>query len=109
MPPRTAPFFVAAGEKHWNPEAADWRCGLMTERVAATFRVFDSNGAPRTLVEIWKPVGWLVSERQFRLSTGEPVEQLAGNVFVLLAGNELLTRSPRTVALEPALRRRSSG
>lgn len=34
----------------------------------------------------------MTSERKFRLSTGEAVEQLAQNVFVVLQTNELLTR-----------------
>jgi len=66
-----------------------------SERVAAVIRVRDRNGRHLTIFETWKPVGrlGLVAEQQFRLSTGEAVEQLAENLFVVLANNETLTRA----------------
>ena len=65
-----------------------------SERVTAAIRVTDSNGRQLTIFETWKPAGWLgwVAEQQFRLSTGEAVEQLAENVFVILTTNETLIR-----------------
>ena len=65
-----------------------------SDRVAAAIRARDGNGDVRTIFETWKPrdrLG-LVAERQFRLSTGEAIEQLAENVFVLLTTNETLVR-----------------
>jgi len=71
-----------------------------SERVAAAIRARDDNGRQLTIFETWKPAGWfgLVAERQFRLCTGEAVEQLAENVFVVLTTNETLVRVAKSAS-----------
>jgi hypothetical protein len=59
----------------------------------------EGSGNHRTVLERWHPVrGWLgrlVAERRPSLFTGEAVEQLAENLFVVLETNETLSRVRR--------------
>jgi hypothetical protein len=68
-----------------------WRNASEVVR-AATIAVRNSDGHRLIIFETWKSVGWLSAEREFKLATGEAVEQLAEDVFVLLATNETLRR-----------------
>lgn len=68
-----------------------WRNAPEVVRAAA-IAVRNSDGRRLTVFETWKSVGWLSAEREFKLSTGEAVEQLAEDVFVLLPTNETLRR-----------------
>lgn len=69
-----------------------------SEEVAAVIRVSDPNGGQLTVTETGHPAGgWLgrvgvATERRFRLSTGEPVEHSADDVFVQLESLETLIR-----------------
>lgn len=70
-------------------------------KIVAPVRVKDGSGNHRTVFERWHPVrGWLgrlglMAEKRLSLSTGEAVEQLAENLFVILGTNETLSRVRR--------------
>ena len=54
--------------------------------------VEDGNGDPRIVYETWERGSFfgLVAERRFQLDTGEVVEVLCDNVFVIAATGEML-------------------